>query len=164
MNALMVKNVALVTYDRSRMPSGLMLPIDGQSIQAERYHFQISCNQSTKNRMWKQVISQKIANQGALLKKYGKNEYKTLHRLSTTVRDGDPYNMEGRAAAYYWKHLFGIKGFTRDRNGSPPNNLLNYGYAILRAVVARSLVGSGLLVTLGIRHKNSLMLSAWQTI
>ena len=62
--------------------------------------------------------------------------------------------MEARAAAYYWKKLFKIEGFTRDREGIPPNNLLNYGYAILRAVVARGLVASGLLPTLGIHHHN----------
>ena len=71
------------------------------------------------------------------------------------VRSGDPDNLEGRAAAYYWKYLFGhIEGFTRDREGIPPNNLLNYGYAILRAIVARGLVTSGMLPTLGIHHHN----------
>ena len=71
------------------------------------------------------------------------------------VKSGDVDNLEGRAAAFYWKNLFGeIEGFNRDREGVPPNNLLNYGYAILRAVVARALVGSGLLPTLGIHHHN----------
>ena len=71
------------------------------------------------------------------------------------VKSGDSDNLEGRAAAYYWKNMFPkIPDFTRDREGIPPNNLLNYGYAILRAVIARSLVGSGLLPTLGIHHHN----------
>lgn len=71
------------------------------------------------------------------------------------VRSGDPDNLEARAAAYYWKNLFkDYPDFVRDREGTPPNNLLNYGYAILRAVIARSLVGSGLLPTLGIHHHN----------
>lgn len=71
------------------------------------------------------------------------------------VKSGDPDNFEARAAAYYWKNLFpNIIGFTRDREGIPPNNLLNYGYAILRALVARGLVTSGLLPTLGIHHHN----------
>lgn len=71
------------------------------------------------------------------------------------VKSGDSDNLEARAAAFYWQNLFGdIKGFNRDREGIPPNNLLNYGYAILRAVVARSLVGSGLLPTFGIHHHN----------
>lgn len=154
MNALMENNVALIICDNSRMPSGLMLPIEAQSIQTERYHNQILCSNLLKDRLWKQVISQKIANQAALLKKSGRNQYSTLKKWISFVKDGDPNNMEGRAAALYWKHLFGIEGFTRDRNGISPNHLLNYGYAILRAVVARSLVGSGLLVTLGIHHRN----------
>ena len=71
------------------------------------------------------------------------------------VRSGDPDNLEARAAVYYWKSLFcHIPDFIREREGVAPNNLLNYGYAVLRAVVARSLVASGLLPTLGIHHHN----------
>ena len=71
------------------------------------------------------------------------------------VKSGDSENLEGRAAAYYWKTLFSnIDNFTRERDGVFPNSLLNYGYAILRAVVARALVISGLLPTLGIHHHN----------
>ena len=73
---------------------------------------------------------------------------------ASEVKSGDSDNMEARAAAYYWKNLFPIEGFNRDRDGISPNNLLNYGYAILRAVVARGLVTSGLLPTLGIHHHN----------
>lgn len=74
---------------------------------------------------------------------------------ASDVKSGDSDNFEARAAAYYWKNMFpSIPDFTRDRDGCPPNNLLNYGYAILRAVVARSLVSSGLLPTLGIHHHN----------
>ena len=81
-----------------------------------------------------------------------------MQRWANDVRSGDPENIEGRAAAYYWKNVFSgfeqLAGFTRDRNGMPPNNLLNYGYAILRAIVARGLVSSGMLPTLGIHHHN----------
>lgn len=74
---------------------------------------------------------------------------------SNEVRSGDPDNLEARDAAYYWKNMFPfIEDFTRDREGIPPNNLLNYGYAILRAIIARALVISGLLPTLGIHHHN----------
>ena len=79
-------------------------------------------------------------------------------RWADDVRSGDPDNVEGRAAAYYWKNLFagidGLEDFTRSREGEAPNNLLNYGYAILRAIVARALVSSGMLPTLGIHHHN----------
>ena len=72
------------------------------------------------------------------------------------LKSGDPTNLEARAAVYYWKNLFHreFPNFIREREGVPPNNLLNYGYAILRAVIARSLVCSGLLPTLGIHHHN----------
>lgn len=78
-----------------------------------------------------------------------------MRAWAADVKSGDPDNYEARAAVYYWNNFFpDIKGFTRGREGVPPNNLLNYGYAVLRAVVARSLVGSGLLPTLGIFHRN----------
>ena len=81
-----------------------------------------------------------------------------MRRWEEDVKSGDTDNLEGRAAAYYWKTIFAqfpVTGdFTRSRDGLPPNNLLNYGYAILRAVVARALVSSGMLPTFGIHHHN----------
>lgn len=81
-----------------------------------------------------------------------------MYRWAEDVKSGDTDNLEGRAAAYYWKTLFSgfdeLQLFTRNRDGMPPNNLLNYGYAILRAVVARALVSSGMLPTFGIHHHN----------
>jgi len=104
--------------------------------------------------LWQQTIKAKIENQAAVLKEYSDTEVKCMHVWAADVKSGDSNNLEARAAAYYWKNLFRIEGFTRDREGIPPNNLLNYGYAILRAVVARSLVASGLLPTFGIHHHN----------
>ena len=78
-----------------------------------------------------------------------------MRNWSTEVKSGDSDNHEAVAAVYYWKNIFQLfPEFKRERFGPPPNNLLNYGYAILRAVMARSLVASGLLPTLGIFHKN----------
>ena len=98
----------------------------------------------------------KIGNQAAVLAECRAGVAVDCMRLwAAKVRSGDADNLEGRAAAYYWRRLFSdVEGFTRDREGMPPNNLLNYGYAILRAVVARALVASGLLPTLGIHHHN----------
>ena len=104
--------------------------------------------------LWQQTVKAKIENQAAVLKECTGEEMKCMRVWAANVRSGDPDNQEARAAAYYWKNLFRIEGFTRDRDGIPPNNLLNYGYAILRAVVARGLVASGLLPTLGIHHHN----------
>lgn len=108
-----------------------------------------------KKQLWQQTIKMKIENQATVLSKSRNCEIKNMRVWANDVRSGDPDNLEARAAAYYWKNLFPkIEGFTRDREGIPPNNLLNYGYAILRAVVARGLVSSGLLPTLGIHHHN----------
>lgn len=90
-----------------------------------------------------------------MLRRYTEAETRCMRAWVDEVRSGDADNLEARAAAYYWRHLFPqIPDFVRGREGMPPNNLLNYGYAILRAVIARALVGSGLLPTLGIHHHN----------
>lgn len=105
--------------------------------------------------MWQQTIVAKIENQQKTLKTVTGNEAKQLLFWAEKVNSGDTQNIEARAAAYYWKNLFvESQGFTRDREGIAPNNLLNYGYAVLRAIIARSLVASGLLPTLGIHHHN----------
>ncbi|SCC64574.1 CRISP-associated protein Cas1 [Chitinophaga costaii] len=107
-----------------------------------------------KKQLWQQTIIAKINNQAHLLAKE-RVENKLLLNFAKEVKSGDSENHEARAAVYYWKHLFPpFLNFSRDRHGPPPNNLLNYGYAILRAVVARSIVASGLLPTLGIFHRN----------
>jgi CRISPR-associated endonuclease cas1, NMENI subtype len=108
-----------------------------------------------RKQLWQQTIKQKITNQAAVLRSVTGNDEKCMQVWAEQVRSGDPDNIEARAAAYYWQHLFPeLPHFVRTREGEPPNNLLNYGYAILRAVVARALVGSGLLPTLGIHHHN----------
>ena len=146
-------NVALITCNAQHMPTGLMLNLDGHSLQSDKFKAQVDASVPLKKQLWQQTVSAKIVNQAAVLKKYGK-ENKLLEKLSTEVKSGDTGNVEAQAAAFYWKKLFDIEGFTRHREGICPNNYLNYAYAILRAVVARALVGSGLLPTLGIFHRN----------
>ena len=154
LSALLDNNVAVISCDEHRMPAGLMLPLEGNTTQSERFKHQIDASLPLKKQLWQQTIQAKIANQSAVLQ-YRGLECANMDAWAKQVKSGDSDNLEGRAAAYYWKTLFGhIDGFNRDREGIPPNNLLNYGYAILRAVVARSLVGSGLLPTLGIHHHN----------
>jgi len=151
---LLEKNVALVTCDATHHPTGLMLNLDGHTLQRKQFAAQIESSLPLKKQLWQQTITAKIYNQASLLKQQGK-ENKYLLNLAKDVKSGDSENHEAKAASYYWKNLFHPAiGFRRDRYGLPPNNLLNYGYAILRAVVARSLVGSGLLPTLGIFHRN----------
>ena len=155
LGALLDNNVAVVTCDEHRMPSGLMLPLEGNTTQSERFRDQIEASLPLKKQLWQQTIQAKILNQSSVLYRQRSLDCGNMEAWAKQVKSGDADNLEGRAAAFYWQNLFGeIKGFRRDREGVPPNNLLNYGYAILRAVVARSLVGSGLLPTLGIHHHN----------
>jgi len=152
--SLLENNCAVITCDSTHMPSGLFLPLETNSLQSKRFREQIDASKPLLKQLWQQTISVKIRNQGRLLEREGKNN-KNMIIWSEKVKSGDSSNLEGRAAAYYWKNVFPAEfDFIRDRNGLPPNNLLNYGYAILRAVVARGLVSSGLLPVLGIHHQS----------
>lgn len=154
MAALLRNNVALISCDQTHMPTGLLLPLDGGSTQTERFRYQIEASLPLKKQLWQQTIQQKIYNQARVLEELGL-EVNNMLRWSRSVKSGDPDNYEGRAAAFYWQNIFSqFMDFNRSRSGEPPNNLLNYGYAILRAIVARALVSSGLLPTLGIFHRN----------
>lgn len=154
MAALLKNNAAIITCDHTHHPTGMMLPIDGHDIQSERFRYQIDASQPLKKQLWQQTVQAKILNQAGVLAERN-IEHENMLYWARSVRSGDPDNYEGRAAAYYWKNVFPKKlDFFRGREGDPPNNLLNYGYAILRAIVARGLVCSGLLPTLGIHHRN----------
>ncbi|MDD7317247.1 MAG: type II CRISPR-associated endonuclease Cas1 [Prevotella sp.] len=155
LEALLANNCAVITCDARSMPVGLLLPLDGNSTQNERFRDQISASLPLKKQLWQQTIQYKIANQAAVLADCTDAETRCMKVWANEVKSGDPHNVEAKAAAYYWKNMFcEIPDFIRDRDGTPPNNILNYGYAILRAVVARALVASGLLPTLGIHHHN----------
>lgn len=155
LEALLENNCAVITCDSNHMPVGLLLPLVGNSTQNERFRDQLDASLPLRKQLWQQTIQYKIRNQTAVLKECSDAQTKCMQVWANDVRSGDPDNLEARAAVYYWKSLFGhIPLFIRDREGVSPNNLLNYGYAILRAVVARALVASGLLPTLGIHHHN----------
>lgn len=148
-------NCALITCSSNHLPVGLMLPLYGNTIQNERFRYQLDASLPLRKQLWQQTIQAKIANQAAVLKYATSSIHNNMQVWATDVRSGDSANMEARAAAYYWKTLFqDIDGFVRGRDEDEPNNLLNYGYAIVRAVIARALVSSGLLPTLGIHHHN----------
>lgn len=154
MEALLENNCALITCDGRHLPVGLLLPLYGNTTQNERFRQQIDASVPLRKQLWQQTVRAKIRNQAAVLRAAGV-EAGCMEAWARDVRSGDPDNLEARAAAYYWKWVFRPRqGFIRDREGEYPNGLLNYGYAILRAVVARSLVVSGLLPTLGIHHHN----------
>ncbi|WP_396601230.1 type II CRISPR-associated endonuclease Cas1 [Algibacter sp. R77976] len=144
-------NVAVVNCDAHHLPLGLMLPLYGHSEYSERIKSQLKVSEPLKKQLWKQTVEQKIRNQKSLLDLSSKAS-EPLLTYSLEVKSGDATNREGMAAQYYWRHLF--NDFSRSRFGAEPNNLLNFGYAILRSIVARALVSSGLLPVLGIYHRN----------
>ena len=155
LEALLENNSAVITCDSNHMPVGLLLPLVGNTTQNERFRDQLGASLPLRKQLWQQTMQCKIRNQATVLNKCTDAETKCMLVWANDVRSGDPDNFEARAAVYYWKSLFGyIPGFIRARDGVAPNNLLNYGYAILRAVIARSLVASGMLPTLGIHHHN----------
>ncbi len=154
LDKLVSANVAVVTCNETHHPTGLLMPLETNTLQSERFRAQIEATEPLKKQLWQQTVKAKISNQAAVIKKWnGKN--KLLENLAGSVKSGDADNNEAIAAAHYWKHLFAPAwNFYRRRDGLPPNNLLNYGYAIVRAGMARALVGAGLLPTLGIFHRN----------
>src|ERR1700761_4397946 len=151
---LLANNVAFITCDSTHHPTGLLLNLDGNTLQSQKFQAQLEATVPLKKQLWQQTVSSKLNNQAAMLESI-RIPAKNIRNWANEVKSGDTENHEAKAAAYYWKNLFpDFLEFRRERYGPPPNNLLNYGYTILRAVVARSLVSSGLLPTLGIFHKN----------
>ena len=150
-DALLANNVAIVTSNDKHLPVGLMLPLDGHTLQSERFRTQIDASEPLKKQMWQQTVVAKILRQAHVL---GTQliEHSNMLKWAKDVRSGDTDNMEARAAAFYWRNMFEKDAFIRDPQGLPPNNLLNYGYSIVRAMMARALVGAGLLPTLCIHH------------
>ncbi|MGL5235404.1 MAG: type II CRISPR-associated endonuclease Cas1 [Empedobacter falsenii] len=149
--ALQQNNVAIISCDDSHMPLGLMLPMSGHVEHSERLKNQINVSEPLRKQLWKQTIEAKIYQQKEVLRK-NKLPFESMITYMNDVKSGDSTNMEGIAAQYYWKQLF--DNFTRERDGDAPNNFLNFGYAILRSMVARALVSSGLNPTIGIFHRN----------
>ena len=153
MAALLENNCAIITCNDQHLPIGLHLPLNGNHLQNERFREQLDASEPLKKQMWQQTVTSKILGQAIVLEEQGV-ENKNMLAWAKSVRSGDVDNLEGRAAAYYWRNVFHNPDFLRGQEGDPPNNLLNYGYAIVRAMVARALVAAGLLPTLGIHHHN----------
>lgn len=145
-------NTAVIFCDRKHHPSSMLFHLDSHQTQTEHFRAQIEASEPLRKQLWKQTVKIKIKNQGAVLDSIGQNG-EPLRYMARKVKSGDPENMEARAARFYWPVLFG-NTFIRHRFGEAPNHLLNYGYTVLRAAVARALTGSGLLPTLGIHHRN----------
>ncbi|THV56477.1 type II CRISPR-associated endonuclease Cas1 [Chryseobacterium candidae] len=149
---MMGNNVVVVSCDAHHLPHGIMLPLYGHTEHSDRVKDQLEASEPLKKQLWKQTVECKIENQKNVLMKLG-NYYEPMIEYQRNVKSGDITNMEGIAAQHYWKYLISLD-FLRQRFGDSPNQFFNFGYAVLRSVVARAIVETGLLPVLGIFHKN----------
>ena len=133
-------------------PHSLLWPLEGHHAQGGRMQAQLAASKPLRKNLWKQVVVAKIRMQQAILRAAGEDA-DAFDLLARKVRSGDPENVEAQAARRYWPQLFG-PGFQRDRQAGDVNALLNYGYTVLRACVARAVIATGLHPTLGIHHHN----------
>ncbi len=152
LTAMMANNVAVVLCAANHNPVGMLLPLEGHSLQAEALAAQAAAGDAVKKRLWKEIVRAKVIGQAVLLERRGQ-EAGAFRQLAARVKSGDPENIEARAAQRYWRLLLG-GDFRRGRAGPPPNNLLNYGYMVLRAATARAVCGAGLSPSLGLHHRN----------
>lgn len=150
---LLEQNVAVLFCNRQHMPEGLLLPFEDNQLHQARLQIQAEASKPLKKRLWQQVVRAKIQAQALVLEeKHG--AHFGLKPLINKVHSGDPKNVEARAARKYWKALFQNNEFKRNTDGEDINALLNYGYAVIRAAVARSITASGLHPSMGIHHHN----------
>ncbi len=151
--SLQENNAVILWCGSNHMPVSMSLPIYANDTYSEKIRYQIEASEPLKKQLWKQTIVSKIQNQAAVLCALGHNSL-ALEKMAKRVNSGDPENYEGQAAAIYWNALLNIWDVTRGRYEGGPNAMFNYGYAILRSVIARNLVGSGCLPVMGIHHSN----------
>ena len=149
---LLGAGATVLVSGRNHLPVGIMLPLDAQHVQTERHRAQIAAKEPVKKRVWQALIRAKIAQQAAVLTHFTGGHAGLAH-MAGRVRSGDPDNLEAQAAQRYWSRLFGAV-FRRDRDADGVNALLNYGYAVIRAAVARAIVAAGLIPSLGVHHRN----------
>jgi CRISPR-associated protein Cas1 len=175
---LIKHGAAIILCDGHFLPAGMMLPLESNTVQTERFRVQIEAKEPVKKQLWRQIIRAKIAHQADVVKD-DEQASKFLWGLRDKVRSGDPDNIEAQASKRFWAAFIpqnryaGIQEckntedelkseisakkteFRREADGGmPPNNLLNYGYMVMRAAVARAICSAGLLPTLGIHHRN----------
>jgi CRISPR-associated protein Cas1 len=153
LSAMVEKGGAFLVCDEKHLPSGMLLPLQAHSIQTERMARQVQASLPTCKRLWQQIVKEKVQAQGRLLHLLHGNDY-GISLMSSRVRSGDPENVEAQAARRYWSHFYGEEGIRRDPDKEGINSLLNYGYAILRAIVARAISARGLHPSIGLHHHN----------
>jgi len=149
------ENILIFSCDKKHTPNGIFTPFHQHSRFSLMVHLQTKWSEPFKKRLWQQVIQQKILNHAIILKKLGKTkEYKELINIQKRVKSGDSENLEAQEAKLYFSYLF--NDFMRRDISDWRNSALNYGYSIIRGVIARDLSASGLIPALGIHHKNQL--------
>ena len=153
LSRLSAEGSIFIACDEHRLPVGMLLPLQGHFIQTERFTAQANASLPTKKRLWQQVVRAKITQQADLLEEIQQSDY-GLKKMLSRVKSGDPQNVEAQAARKYWSVLFGSNTFRRDIEAQDQNRLLNYGYAVLRAIVARAICAAGLHPSLGLHHHN----------
>jgi CRISPR-associated protein Cas1 len=153
LSGLAAAGAVFVTCDGRNLPVGMMLPLVAHHAQAARYLAQARAPLPVRKRLWRQIVRAKIEAQAALLVELRGRDF-GLRLLARHVRSGDPANIEARAARRYWPAVFADLSFRRQRDNEDQNILLNYGYAVLRAIVARAVIAAGLHPSLGIHHHN----------
>lgn len=143
----------VIVCNDKHLPAAMMLPIEGHHLQAERFAQQVQASAPACKQAWKQIVQAKIRAQGRLLVDlYGGD--KGIAAMAARVKSGDPGNIEGQASRRYWPLLFADPHFRRNPGLPDQNKNLNYGYAVLRAIVARAICAAGLHPSLGIHHHN----------
>ncbi len=145
-------NVAVLICNARHLPGAILLPIEGNSLHSKTIAQQAQITEPTRKRLWQEIVKAKICEQANVLLN-AKVDNHPLPAYVKMVRSGDPDNYEAQAARIYWQRLFG-KTFRRDPDGFGINILLNYGYAVMRAAVARAIVGAGLHPSMGLHHHN----------
>lgn len=152
--ACMETGVAIVFSDQRHHPCGMALPFHQHFAQPEVSRLQISVSQPLRKQIWAQIVKAKITNQARTLRYQQIPESVVLAKMVQYVRSGDPKNVEARAARFYWSHLF--KDFIRSDEGDVRNAMLNYGYACIRAAIARAVAATGFIPSLGLHHDGHL--------
>ncbi len=146
------RGIPVVLCGRNHMPAAIVWPVDSHHVQTGRMNDQVAASLPLKKRLWAQVVRAKILAQGGSLAAAGAPSG-GFYLLSRKVRSGDPDNVEAEAARRYWQLLFGPE-FRRDADAGGINGMLNYGYAVLRAGVARAVMAAGLHPGFGLMHSN----------
>lgn len=153
-SACLQAGIPMIFCDARHTPCGMLLPFHQHFQQAGVARQQMAASAPLQKRLWQSIVRRKLGNQAANLDRLQVEGGSTLREMARHVKSGDPDNVEARAARYYWQRLF--SDFRRQDEADLRNAMLNYGYAVLRAAVARALVAAGLLPSFGVHHAGAL--------